>query len=196
MIRPYIFVSIIHLIYCVKINIFEPTIGKWKLLYTTNDNIMNNNFDLNIVPINNKINELLINIKRYETYGFISFVKVINCKVINDNNVYTFLKNNNLCSLFVFTTKKIVKSIGIFEFPYFAINYISGMNPKYIVKWKVNNDLGRLYVIIDKDTYVFEKKYYDKLDERDESVTTNIFLITNTLSFLLGKFLENFIHIN
>lgn len=196
MIKLYIFLSIVHLIYSVKINIFEPTIGKWKLLYASNNNMMNNNFDLNIVPTSNKINELLVNIKRYETYGFISFVKVINCRVINNNKKYTFLKNNNVCSLFILKTKKIVKSIGIFEFPYFAVNYVSGMNPKYMIKWKINNDLGRLYVVIDEDTYVFEKKYYDKLDERDENVTTNIFLITNTLSFLLGKFLENFIHIN
>ena len=198
-----ILLSIIPLVSTSKLNIFEPTIGKWKLLYSTNEQLINNNFDLQILPSKNKINELFIQIKKYESYGFVTFTKIINCGVVDklsdtigEHNKYPLTKNFDLCSLFVLKSEKYIKSIGIFEFPYFAVNYVSAMSPKYIICWKVNNELKRLYLYINKDTYVFEKKYYDKSDDDSENVTTNIFLITNILSFLLGKFLENIIHIN
>ena len=70
------------------------------------------------------------------------------------------------------------------------------MNPRYLISWKVDNILGRLYIYFDNNTYIFEKNIYDKLDNSNERITTNAFLITNLLSFLLGKFLEKTIHIS
>jgi len=101
-----------------------------------------------------------------------------------------------LCTLLILKTEKYIKSVGIFEFPYFAINYISGMNPRYLISWKVDNILGRLYIYFDNNTYIFEKNIYDKLDNSNDRITTNTFLATNLLSFLLGKFLEKTIHFN
>jgi hypothetical protein len=105
------------------------------------------------------------------------------------------IEDGELCTLLILKTEKYIKSVGVFEFPYFGIDYISGMNPRYLISWKVDNILDRLYIFFDKNTYVFEKNIYDKIEDNNERITTNFFLITNLLSFLLGKFLEKFIHI-
>ena len=41
-----------------------------------------------------------------------------------------------------------------------------------------------------------EKIYFDKSEENNDRITTNAFLITNLLSFFLGKFLEKTIHLD
>jgi len=103
---------------------------------------------------------------------------------------------NEFCSLVILTAEKSISSIGIFDFPYFAVKYKSGMSPKYLIKWKVDNLLNRLYLYIDEHTYVFEKDFFKSFKNNDyENITTNTFLLTNLISFLLGKLLEKTIHI-
>ena len=144
---------------------------------------------------------LLVKIKRYEYNNIITYSKIINCLIKNNScdDLSNFDKcsisteDGELCSLIILKTEKNIKSIGVFEFPYFAIDYISGMSPRYLISWKVDNLLGRLYIYFDNNTYVFEKKIYDNNDKR---ITTNVFLITNILSFFFGKFLEKTLHID
>lgn len=179
-----------------KINVFEPTIGKWDLLYSTNNKINFDSCNLLISPTENKLDELTVKIKRYEKNNLITYIKTINCKVIN--NMYNKNKSRSddeICTLVILKTEKLIQSIGVFEFPYFAIDYVSGFNPEYIISWKVDKILGRLYIYFDENTYAFEKIYSEKI-KNEESISTNFFLITNLLSFLLGKLLEKTIHIN
>ena len=71
------------------------------------------------------------------------------------------------------------------------------MNPKYNIQWKVNIDLNRLYIKLDNNTYIFEKKILENIENNNENnVITNVFLITNLLSYFLGKILEKTLHIN
>lgn len=70
------------------------------------------------------------------------------------------------------------------------------MNPKYLIKWRIDNSLNRLYIFLDSYTYVFEKKIIDiKKNNNYDNITTNTFLLTNLISFFLGKLLEKTIHI-
>jgi hypothetical protein len=185
---------------CFHLSHFEPAVGKWRLLYDNNKNLNYQNIEIQIIPSKNEINELYVKIKRYEKNNFVTYTKIISCNAINqpceefDN---CDLEESQICSLIIFKTEKYVKSIAIFEFPYLAIDYISGMNPKYNIKWKVNIDLNRLYIKLDDNTYVFEKKILEKKDyNNDDNVITNVFLITNLLSFFVGKFLEKTLHIS
>ena len=201
-----IFFTILHLsmINTFKINVFDNAIGKWQLLYSSNKFLKNNKFKLCIDPCKNNIDEVCVKIKRYESNNLVTYSKIINCAIQNDscdnfNNIdkcSLSVEDGELCSLIILKTEKYIKSIGIFEFPYFAIDYISGMSPRYLISWKVDNILGRLYIYFDNNTYIFEKNIYDKLEDNNDRVTTNAFLITNLLSFFLGKFLEKTIHIN
>lgn len=183
-----------------KIDSFEPIIGKWKLLYTDNNSFKNKNYcDLCIYPFD-KTNQLSVKIKRYENDNLITFTKEIKCTVehisydLLDELGKILIKNEDSCNLVILTTSKFIKSVGIFEFPYFALKYKSGMNPKYILKWKYDIILNRLYIYLDEYKYVFERNYYDKLFGTEKNITTNVFLITNIVSFLFGKFLEKTIH--
>jgi hypothetical protein len=194
----------IYLIYPFKINVFDNAIGKWQLLYSSNKFLKDSKFNLIIDPCKKNIDEVCVKIKRYESNNIITYSKIVNCAIENNscNNLThpdkcsLSIEDGELCTLLILKTEKYIKSIGIFEFPYFAVDYISGMNPKYLISWKVDNILGRLYIYFDNNTYIFEKNIYDKLDNSNERITTNFFLITNLLSFLLGKFLEKTIHIN
>lgn len=202
-ITPIIPIFQIKMINSFKISAFEPTIGKWDLLYSTNQNFNINGCNLQISPCKNKFNELCVKIKRYERNNLITYIKTINCNIYSNSSneidglekCLNPMKNQEICTLVLLKTEKLIKSIGVFEFPYFAVNYLSGMNPKYIIKWKVDKDLGRLYISFDKNTYIFEKEC-NNINDKRESITTNFFLITNLLSFLLGKLLEKTIHIN
>ena len=194
----------ILLINTFRINTFDNAIGKWQLLYSSNKFLKDSKFNLIIDPCKNNIDEVCVKIKRYESNNIITYSKIVNCAINNDscNNLTESdrcslsVEDGELCTLLILKTEKYIKSIGIFEFPYFAIDYISGMNPRYLISWKVDNILGRLYIYFDNNTYIFEKNIYDKLDNSNERITTNAFLITNLLSFLLGKFLEKTIHIS
>ena len=190
----------INLNECFQLSHFEPAIGKWKLLYDNNPNLNYKNIELEIIPSKKEINELFVKIKRYEKNNFVTYTKIINCNAINtdcEELEECDLDKSQICSLIIFKTEKYVKSITIFEFPYLAIDYISGMSPKYNIKWKVNEDLQRLYINLDENTYIFEKKILEKTDyNNDDNVITNVFLITNLLSFFVGKFLEKALHIN
>lgn len=194
----------ICVIYSFKINIFDNVIGNWQLLYSSNIFLNDHKFKIDVIPCKNNINELLVKINRYETNNLITYSKIINCIIQNEecnelNNsdkCSLSIKDEELCTLVILKTEKYIKSIGIFEFPYFAVDYISGMNPKYLISWRVDNLLERLYIYFDNNTYVFKKKYYDIQDCNNERITTNVFLITNILSFYLGKFLEKILHIN
>jgi len=199
------FISLkIYFIYSFKINVFDNAIGKWQLLYSSNKFLKDDKFNLVIDPCKNNIDEVCVKIKRYEYNNIITYSKIVNCAIQNDscNNLIKSekcslsIEDGELCTLLILKTEKYIKSVGIFEFPYFAINYISGMNPRYLISWKVDNILGRLYIYFDNNTYIFEKNIYDKLDNSNDRITTNTFLATNLLSFLLGKFLEKTIHFN
>lgn len=187
-----------------KINIFDSAIGKWRLLYSSNKFLKDDKFNLVVDPCKNNIDEVCVKIKRYESNNIITYSKIVNCAIQNNScnslndldKCSLSIEDGELCSLIILKTEKYIKSVGIFEFPYFAVNYISGMNPKYLISWKVDNVLGRLYIYFDNNTYIFEKNFYDKFDDSNDRVTTNAFLVTNLLSFLLGKFLEKTIHIN
>jgi hypothetical protein len=192
----------IYLFNSFKINIFDRAIGRWNLLYCSNKFLKNDKFNLIITPCENNIDEVCVKIKRYESNKIITYSKIVNCAIEYNscNNLIKYkkkslyIKDFELCTLLILKTEKYIKSIGIFEFPYFAVDYISGMNPKYLISWKVDNILGRLYIYFDDNTYIFEKNTYDKLENNNERITTNAFLVTNLLSFLLGKFLEKTIH--
>lgn len=199
------FISLnIYIIDSFKINLFDNAIGKWQLLYSSNKFLKDDKFNLVIDPCKNNIDEVCVKIKRYEYNNIITYSKIVNCAIQNDscNNLLNSekfslsIEDGELCTLLILKTEKYIKSVGIFEFPYFAVDYISGMNPRYLISWKVDNILGRLYIYFDNNTYIFEKNIYDKLDNSNDRVTTNTFLVTNLLSFLLGKFLEKTIHIN
>jgi hypothetical protein len=193
----------LYITYSFKINVFDNAIGKWKLLYSTNKYLRNNKFDLVINPCKDNIDEVCVKIKKYEYNNIITYTKIVNCAVQNNccddladsDKCSLSIEDGELCTLLILKTEKYIKSIGVFEFPYFGIDYISGMNPRYLISWKVDNILDRLYIFFDKNTYVFEKNMYDKIEDNNERITTNFFLITNLLSFFLGKFLEKFIHI-
>lgn len=201
--KVYLFTFFLNTIASFKIDNFEPVIGKWKLLYSNNKYFKNKNYcDLCVYPCN-KTKQLSVKIKKYENNNIISFTKEIKCTIestsydLLDELSKFLIKNDNQdsCDLVILTTKKFIKSVGIFEFPYFALNYNSGMNPKYIIKWKYDIVLGRLYIYLDEYMYVFERNYYDKLLNTEKSITTNVFLITNIISFLFGKFLEKTLHL-
>jgi hypothetical protein len=192
--------------FSLKINFFEPVIGNWKLLYSDNKYFNkygsdNNNFDLEIFPFNDI--ELSVKIKRYENYNFITYIKSLNCKAyqtdcnnINDCIISDKISiNDDICTLIILTAEKNIKSIGIFEFPYFSTNYISSLRPEYYIIYKIDIQLNRLYILFDNNIYVFQRSKISKVIQ-DERVITNVFLVTNFISFLVGKFLEKIIHIN
>jgi len=195
---------IFYLAYGFKINLFEPIIGNWRLLYTNGKYSKDNRLSLKIIPINNDLNNVNVDIKHCENNNILIFTKIINCNLKDHdcNNIEDIdncdipIKDGESCCLIIKKTEKYIKSIGVFEFPYFNINYHSSMNKKYTVIWKINHLLGRLYIYFDNDTYIFEKKYYDKMDLNNDRITTNFFLITNFISFILGKLLEKTIHLN
>jgi hypothetical protein len=189
--------------------IYEPIIGKWKLLYS--DNILpneSNGWELNILPeiekyennIDSSKAKLLVKIKKNESNKFISLTKIINsnvytnlCEELNDEDKCLISTNNGEnCCLVILKAEKYIKSIGIFELPYFANAYKSGMRPKYTISWKVDKLLNRLYIYADKNIYVFEKDYVSDIKLNDR-ITTNSFLATSIISFLFGKFLDSII---
>ena len=175
---------------------FEPAIGKWKLLYTDNKillpNKKNNQCNLDIYPTNDS-NKLLVEINRYENKNFIIEKKIIHsnifcisCDVDDDSNRH--------CSLVILQSQKFIQSVGIFEIPYFAIDYKSGMNPEYLIRWKVDPTQNRLFIYLDNTYYIFEKNYYDMDINNEKTITTNAFLISNLISFIIGKLLQNVFH--
>jgi hypothetical protein len=191
---------------------YDQSIGNWKLLYSDNtflnkitENNMekpSNNIELNIYPSNNN-EKLSVKIKKYESKFSIKYTKLINCNLYMSacdqldslDRCLIPTENGENCCLIVLTAEKIIKSVGIFEIPYFTFLYKSGMNPKYVISWKIDLILNRLYVYFDKNTYVFEKDYYDKFANCDKSITANTFIISNIISFIFGKFLESTFYI-
>ena len=172
---------------------YESCIGNWKLLYSDNKYINNNNLDIEIYPI--KDDEVSVKIKKCESYNFITYKKIISClayveKCMVDND----FNDGEICTLIVLKSEKNIKSIGIFEFPYFSRDYITGLSPKYMIIYKTDLQLNRLYIFFDKNIYVFQR-IFEKIYTKEERVITNVFLITNLISFYLGKILEKYINI-
>lgn len=153
------------LLYGFKINSFEPIIGNWRLLYTNGKYSKDNRLSLKIIPFNNELNNVNVDIKHCENNNILTFTKIINCNLkdhdcnaVNDIDNCNFqINGGERCCLIIKKTEKYIKSIGVFEFPYFSIKYNSSMNKKYTVIWKINHLLGRLYIYFDNDTYIFEK---------------------------------------
>jgi len=184
-----------------KINNFDSVIGKWKLLYTTNIIFNDENYcELCVTPSLTK-NDLYVKIKKYQSYGLITFTKVIESSIIKnkcdniDLDYKMDVKCGEECCMIILNSEKYLKSIGIFEFPYFASKYKSEMKPQYLIGWKVDKLLNRLYIYLDKHTYIFERNYYDKFSSREQIITADTFLVTNLISFVLGKLLESTLHI-
>ena len=190
--------SLLMYVNAYRISPYDSAIGRWKLLYSDNFELNNKHIDLCIEPYED---QLKIKIKRYENDNVITIKKMIYCTVeygipdINYNIQFIPLNDGEICTLILLKSQKFIKSIGIFEFPYFALNYKTGMCPKYIICWKYNAFLQRLYIYIDNYTYVFDKNYYDKFTDKHDSIMTNTFFITNIISFILGKLLEKTIHL-
>jgi len=202
--------TIIKITYSFTPTIYEPVIGKWRLLYS--DNILPTEtvgWELNILPeiekyennIDNSKAKLLVKIKKNESNKFISYSKIINSNVYanlceeldEEDRCLISTKNDENCCLVILNAEKYIRSIGIFELPYFANAYKSGMRPKYTISWKVDKLLNRLYIYADKNIYVFEKDYTSDIKLNDR-ITTNTFLATSIISFLFGKFLDSIIH--
>lgn len=199
----FIFLNYFQLSKSFKINNFDSVIGKWKLLYTTNIIFNNENYcELCIKPSLTK-NDLSVKIKKYESYGLITFTKVVESSIIEnkcdalelDLDYKMDIKCGEECCMIILNSEKYLKSVGIFEFPYFATKYKSEMKPQYLIGWKVDKLLNRLYIYLDKHTYIFERNYYDKFSSREQIITADTFLITNLISFILGKLLESTFHI-
>ena len=197
----FIFLNYFQLNVSFKINNFDSVIGKWKLLYTTNIIFNNENYcELCVKPSLTK-NDLYVKIKKYESNGFITFTKVVESSIIENNcdaldlDYKMDIKCGEECCMIILNSEKYLKSVGIFEFPYFATKYKSEMKPHYLIGWKVDKLLNRLYIYLDKHTYIFERNYYDKFSSREQIITADTFLITNLISFVLGKLLESTLHI-
>jgi hypothetical protein len=175
---------------------FEPAIGKWKLLYTDNTlfipNKKNNQCNLDIYP-SDTANKLYVEINRYENRNFILQKKTVNTNVFC-KSCELDEESNRQCSLFVLQSQKLIQSIGIFEIPYFTMDYKSGMNPEYFIKWKVDIPQNRLYIYLNNTYYIFEKNYYDLDINNEKTITTNAFLLSNLISFIIGKLLQNIFH--
>jgi hypothetical protein len=184
------------LLYSFQLSPYDTAIGRWKLLYSDNFYFNNKNIDLCIVPDKYQIK---IKIKRYENDNILTIKKVILYTIQNefdDLDISTLTINEGeKCKLILLKSQKFIKSIGIFEIPYFAINYETEMCPKYIICWKYNPFLGKLYIYIDNYTYIFEKNYYDKFNDKYDGITMNTFIISNFISFIFGKLLEKTIHL-
>lgn len=179
-----------------RVSPYDSAIGRWKLLYSDNFQINNKYIDLCIEPDED---QLKIKIKRYENENLITIKKNILCTVDKElpyiNSEYKPINNGETCTLILLKSQKFIKSIGIFEFPYFALNYKTGMYPKYVICWKYNPLLGRLYIYLDNYTYVFDKNYYDKFNNKQDYISMNIFIVANIVSFLFGKILDKTIHL-
>jgi hypothetical protein len=189
-----------------KINFFDPVIGKWNLLYCDNPllNLDKNKCELSVDPFENKIDKLSVKITKFENYGLLRFSKTINSnayysapEVFNESELDNIsFSDGDYCSLVMLTAQKSISSIGIFDFPYLASDYKSEMRPKYLIRWRIDNALNRLYIYLDGKTYIFERGYCGKKAGSDgDTITTNAFFITNIISFLLGKLLEKAIHL-
>jgi len=166
-----------------------------------------NKIELNIYPdydsINDTIPKLLLKIKKYEKQNMVTYSKIINCNLfmnsykdfeksqeIENMQKIQYTQENKQCSLLVLESEKMIKSFGIFEFPHITFLYKSAMNPTYVIKWKIDTLINRLYVYFDKNTYVFEREFYDEMIMNKQSITTNTFIITNVISFIMCKLLE------
>jgi len=193
----YYFCLLLFLIDGFLLNNFDSAIGKWSLLYTTNiifDNI--NNIELCIKPEYNS-NGVKVKIKKYEYNGLITFTKILESNILenNDYNDNLEIKCGEQCCMIILNSEKYLQSIGMFDFPYFAVKYKSIMKPKCLIGWKVDKLLNRLYIYFDNHYYVFERNNYDIFSRKTHSITADAFLITNIISFVLGKFLESTFHI-
>jgi hypothetical protein len=178
------------------------------LHYNKFNNIKINNIKKDIQKdiqkdIKNKISKeddvLFLQIKRYEYNNLFTLTKNINCNIYdincldyicNTDNINSLVKDNKISSLVILNTQKSIKSIGIFELAFNGIEYKSEMKPNYYVQWRVDNILNRLYIEIDKNTYVFEKIFYDNNYIISNKITINTFLLSNLISFLLYKIFE------
>ena len=193
----YYFCLLLFVIDGFLLNNFDSAIGKWSLLYTTNiifDNI--NNIELCIKPEYNS-NSVKVKIKKYEYNGFITFTKILESNILenNDYNDNLEIKCGEQCCMIILNSEKYLQSIGMFDFPYFGIKYKSIMKPKCLIGWKVDKLLNRLYIYFDNHYYVFKRNNYDIFSRKTHSITADAFLITNIISFVLGKFLESTFHI-
>ena len=168
--------------------------------------------------INDTFPKLLLKIKKYEKQNMVTYSKIINCNLFMESSptfsnlirlgpqhcksswallnsceeIHEVKKTheNKQCSLIVLESEKMIKSVGIFEFPHITFLYKSAMNPTYAITWKIDTQLNRLYVYFDKNTYVFEREFYDELIMNKQSITTNTFIVTNVISFIMCKLLE------
>lgn len=179
-----------------RISHYDSAIGRWKLLYSDNQKINIKHVDLCIEPFES---QLKIKIKKYENDNLITIKKMILFTIDGSNNLETEENNKinyaDICTLVLVKSQQYIKSVGILEFPYLAFDYKTEMFPKYVINWKYNPLLARLYIYFDDYTYVFEKNYYDKCSDKHDNITMNTFVFANIFSFILGKLLEKIVHL-
>ena len=193
--KSFLYLAFLTNIY--SLSLLEPTIGRWKLLYT--DSILYNKKNdcyLDIFPIDNNKNKLSIEINRIEKKNIMILRKKITSKTVcitdpkksdivspriinlslsqgpysrgctsrqrSSGILYnSIIKNKNRCSLVILTSEKFIQSIGIFQIPYFGINYKSEMRPEYLITWDFDIQLNRLYIYFDNNKYIFERNLLD-----------------------------------
>jgi len=173
----------------------EPVIGKWSLLYSTNKifNDDNNDITLNIVPSCNSVNKFNIKILISNSENLLTTTKIICCYGYNINcNEYECSLEDQLCSLIIVKSEKYIKSFGILELPQFIEKYNTNLEDEMMINWKINPLANTLYIDAYNYTYIFERII--KSTDPNDKITTNPFIISNIISFLLGKLLEKFIH--
>lgn len=154
--------------------------------------------ELNIYPDyenkNDTFPKLLLKIKKYEKQNMITYSKIINCNLFMSSckeiDDLEEIEENKQCSLIVLKSEKMIKSFGIFEFPHITFLYKSAMNSTYAITWKIDTLTNRLYIYFNKNTYVFEREFYDEMIMNKQSITTNTFIVTNVISFIMCKLLE------
>jgi hypothetical protein len=173
-----------------KINTIHNSIGKWSLLYTS-DICFNKELVLDINPSRNLLNELDVKISIIYKKSFykykktISFVtKDINCDITDTENIE--------CNLKFLTSEKYIQSFGIIDFPQITEKYDSSYQNIIIPTSKIYINCNKLYIFFNNHNYIFDRIV--NVPKEKENIVSQTFVLSNLLSFFIGKIFENFMH--
>lgn len=173
-----------------KINSIHNNIGKWSLLYTSNL-CLDDDIILDIKPSNVVENELDIKLSIIcqnhfiNTKKIISFVtKEIDCEITNDKNIK--------CNLIFVRSEKYIQSLGIIDFPQIIKKYDSSYQNENIMTSDIYMYNNRLHIYFNNHDYIFDRIV--NVPKEKENIVSQTFVISNLLSFFIGKIFENIIH--